>query len=223
MNNQNLRVLWTTLGAICFYITINMWSKSQGGSVLFPGVLIDDRPIPGSYLAVFVVAMLLFLVVRIGREYLKGKQQQYWTLRFPVVGLEDLLPKDGLTRWYQGVFLFAFVILPAISLVHFCDKVITHGDIADKQSAEVYKGEIFYISDLKQLFSLENYKNNYCMGQGLQPTKLFKLCNKDDDNNYEGGVTWFPLISPLAMLLVSALSIFYALTYLIDVFRRPKR
>lgn len=96
---------------------------SQGGAVVFSGALLDNRPVPGSYLGAFVVSALLALVVRSGHDFLKRKSKRHWSMRFPIVGLEKLSPKDGLTRWYQGAFLFAFVILPMCSLVHFSDKV----------------------------------------------------------------------------------------------------
>lgn len=217
MTNKNLTILWTAVGSLCFYYAANTWSMSQGGAVLFPGALIDTRPVPGSYLGAFVVSLLLMLTVRVGTAYLDGKRGRHWSLRFPIVALDKLSPKDGLSRLYQGAFLFLFVILPALSLVHFADKVIGHADIGDRETRAVFDNRVFYIESPGQLASLENYGNRYCMGQDLN---RMHLCATNED--YQGGVTWFPLASPIAMLLLSAVAFVYAGVYVYRVFKPPR-
>lgn len=187
---------------------------SQGGSVLFPSTLLDYRPVPGSYFGIFVVSLLLAIVSRIGRQFQKGKEKRNWSQRFPVVGLKDLDSNDDLSRKYQGVFLFAFIGLPMLSLLHFNGKVLRHADVADRNTGSVYDNQPFYIADPKLVFSIGNYRNSFCMGQNLEPVQL---CSKTD--NYEGGITWFPLTSPIAMILVSIYSLTYALSYLFHIFR----
>lgn len=191
---------------------------SQGGAVLLPGALMDDRPVPGSYLGSFTVAVLLAAVLRVGREYLRGKENRHWSMRFPVVGLENLNPKHGLTLIYQGAFLGAFVILPMASLVHFSDKVIGHADVANRDTRAVFDDQVFYVEDLGDVLSIHNYGNRYCMGQDLNPTHL---CKQTDD--YQGGVTWFPLVSPTAMLLANAFANLYGLVFLFGVLRKPRK
>ena len=222
MTNKNLTVLWTVIGSACFYYAANTWSMSQGGRVLFPGALIDERDIPGSYLGSFIVAILLTALVAVGRSYLRGKERRHWSQRFPVVGLGDLSPKDSLSRWYQGVFLFAFIIVPMASLIHFSNKVVSHADVGDRETRTVYDNQVFYIDELSSVFSLGNYRNRYCMGRDLRPERL---CSTDPDNDYQGGVTWFPVISPALMILVSAAAFLFSAQYVYLVVRRrsPKK
>lgn len=217
MSDENLNKLWTTVGTVTCLYALNAWLLSQGANTLFSVALLDDRAVPGSYLAVFIVSAALAIVTYVGRRFLVAKSSLHWTKRFPTVALKSLNPTDGFTKGYQSFFLMAFFVLPLAAIIHFNHKVMRHGDVADKLEDTVYPHRLFYIPSLGNILKTNNYGNRYCMGQDL---KQPEPCKRSTIN--QGGITWFPLVSPIFMIGVSLVSALYTLDYLAILFLRRR-
>ncbi|MDV5062349.1 hypothetical protein, partial [Vibrio diabolicus] len=159
-----------------------------------------------------IVSSLLLLLIKIGKEYLKGKEVLLWSERFPTTYLNDVNPRDKLIKTYKGFFLVVFILLPTLSIIHFNNKVISHGDIGYAKSNKVIVNNIFYIEKISDTWSKDNYLNRHCMGQDLKPPSL---CIRSKEN--QGGITWFPLVSALLMVAVSFFATLSSLLFLFSI------
>lgn len=203
MTQAALTKLWTAVGAVLAFLTIDTWLLTQGGTSLFDAPVLDDREVPAAYFASLVIGALLALVCNIGRLFAKRSPEDRWYARLPVVWLDDLdaMSKEG--RRYQIFFLAAFVVLPALSLAHFNDKVLGSGRVVSTVTkADPKVVSLFYIPPLSEILTFGIFRNAYCLGQDLDD-----FANNSDGRaapcrrtpNWPGGVTWFPIVSPLLM------------------------
>ncbi|ELR67962.1 hypothetical protein C942_00270 [Photobacterium marinum] len=217
MNMSQLNKLWSLIGTATLFYAVNAYSVSQGVNPISKAVLLDDRPIPGSYLAIFIISVMMLILTAIGRVYARNYSMDNWASSIPIFGFERLDYRSKLARRYQGAFLFFFIIFPLFSIIHFNNKVIQHGDIADESKQIVSRHDVFYNPGWDIVFSSSNFFSNFCMGQDLpQYSKSKNPCSKK--KGQEGGVTWFIMISPLLMIGISLLVFFSVLDLILIIF-----
>ena len=156
---------------------------SQGANPILDVELLDDRPRLEALFAILVTAPLLILLTIVGIAHARAVDRQGWHARLPVVWLDGVDTRTAGGRAYQAVFLVLFVLLPALALLHFANKVA---------GATVVRR-----SD----------------GATLGPFDLVPAYNPFDDPYRIGdtpdaseGVSWYPVIEPilLAILVLSA-------------------
>ncbi len=178
MSVKHLRQLWTVLGAVLAFYTLNAWIVSQGGQAIFDVDLIEDRPRVGALVAIPICSALLFTLCRIGTKHAQHIRIQKWHVRLPVVWLENLDTSSPEGRWYQRFFLLVYVIIPAAALAHFVGKVI---------DAPVRRNDALdmNLSPLEIIPVGEILTKTYWIGGFL-----------NDKRELEGAVSWYPVIEP---------------------------
>lgn len=217
MSTTNIARLWSFLGPITFFYTLNCWIATTKSTPPFSLALPDTRPVIAAYLGCFVVSLLLTVVSLLGYKFAKRSKSEHWSLRVPVILLEDLNPQSYATKTYQSIFIFAFVVLPMLSILHFNNWVLSRADVHDKRVEQTHKKSPYYFPKDLSVLSGDLYKNEFCMGQDL---KGDQPCKRTDKDAYDGGVTWFPLYSPILMQFFSIVGLFAAATFLVQLFKR---
>jgi hypothetical protein len=132
MNARALSKLWTVLGSVLLFYTLNAWLQSQGGGLLFKVAILDEREVPNAYFSIIICGTLLTVLCLIGSEFARISAGLSRFGRWPVVELEELDFGDRSARVYQVFFLLIFVAVPLGAIVHFWDEMISHGAVFRK-------------------------------------------------------------------------------------------
>ncbi len=228
MDSKALTQIWTAIGVVLVFLTVDTWLLTQGGTALFSAPVLDKRPVCASYYGVLSIAPLLIALSKIGRTFAARSRADAWHARIPVVGLEgvDTASKEG--RRYQCFFLLAFTVLPLFSLVHFNDKVFNVGrvaKVAKEQPLELDLSPFRYVPSAGEFLTFRVLGNDYCLGQNLSAFDRDKAKTSDPCHRtakWAGGVTWFPVISPLAVLALTAWACVSVGSFLAVLFRRAR-
>lgn len=122
MRKSDYAKLWTAVGIVVCFISLNAWIASQGGRPMFSQGIIEERLVLSALLAIPFVAILLALEAEIGIRHARRSRRTVWHGRLPVVWLTGLNTSSREGQLYQGFFLFAFILIPLAALVHFVDE-----------------------------------------------------------------------------------------------------
>ncbi len=185
MSKTHLRQLWTAIGAILTFYSMNAWLVSQGGNAIFDVKLLDNRPRVESLFAVPICSIALFALCQIGVAYAKKSGGGEWHSRLPVVWLESLETSSVGGRRYQAFFLAIFIFVPAVALIHFLRKVFEATVLRDGNQVEA-------LSPLDAVPPSQIFSETYWIGDGLYSGMAPIV----------GAVAWIPVIEPVLLVLL---------------------
>jgi hypothetical protein len=137
MTNLHLQKLWSAVGAILLFYSLNALSQDRGGALLFKLVLLDERKAPNAYFSIIVIGVLLTLLAAIGRLYVKQSLGQPAFGRWPVVWLSELDTAKTTGKLYQAFFLAIFIAIPLFCLAHFWKEMTSDGALYWKDTFTV--------------------------------------------------------------------------------------
>jgi len=198
-----LQRLWTVIGVVLVYWTINSWIVSQGGQEVFGVKLVSSKPVPAALIAIPVCSMLLILTSVIGCAYARRFGLGIWTTRIPVVGIDALRPRSTEAYLYQGFMLTLFSLVPVAGLVHFWDKVRT-AKIVTTGTPPTPVDSMWNWSAL----TTWNDPARICTEFKIGPTAV---CS--------GNVTLLPGVEPLAFALLTAAAVGAVVVHWVFVLR----
>ena len=69
MDKAALNKLWTVIGTVLLFFTLNAWVHSQGGGFLFNAIHLDDRLVPNAYFAIIIGGAMIGILCLIGTRY----------------------------------------------------------------------------------------------------------------------------------------------------------
>ena len=119
MSPAHLKKLWTVVGTILVFYSVNAWLVSQGVHSVFEVALLDSRRRFESLFAIPVCGVLLILVCHIGLAHARAVSAGSWHARIPVVWLDDLDMGTLNGKLYQAFFAVVFLLVPGAALIHF--------------------------------------------------------------------------------------------------------
>lgn len=189
MDKKSVTKLWFGIGVVLSFYAINTWLSSQGANPFLSITLLDDRRAVGALFGIFICSPLAILLSSIGEMFIEKFGGQGWPERIPVVWLETLDTSTREGRLYQGVLLFLFVVLPALSLLHFFN-VVVGTEIRDTTAC----------SPLRFWDVVCPEGDRYRFGE-------------------RGGVTFFPIVEPIMVLALFLYAEFRVCRYLRVIFK----
>jgi len=205
MTRAHYGTLWTAIGTILVFYTLNAWIATQGGQPLFDVNLIEARAELSGFFAIPLCAALLALLSEIGLRYARRSEDAArWHDRMPVVGLTGLNTASREGRAYQCFFLFAFILVPILGLVHFLNKT-NRLVVFDRRSCEQVSAFALPAEPLRW----STWNDGYRIGVAIP----------DPCGRAPGSVTWLPVIEPLIFGLLIALAFWRSATFLVAIFR----
>ena len=176
---------------------------------MLPINLFANSPLPVAYVATFVLSVGLMALIFVGKRFARLNSNRLWVYKVPLVFVDEPVTADRYTKVYQLIVLFCFVLVPLWALVHCNNKVISHADIAHRESREIYNNDIFFFPDKDKHPEYRIFNNEFCMGQNLNRKTGCKSTKGESVS-----VEWYPLVSPLAMIVLSLVAFFGVIDYL---------
>jgi len=173
-----------------------MWVSSQRSGDPPFAPLIDHRPVQGSLIAIVLVGVLTALAFRVLRRYIMLHRDEHRFARLPRWGIEPRRVEDGVVKGLSVAKIIA-ALIPVGALVHFFDKVIGRGTLVKCDRT----GGIEHVGLWEIPEKLTGHY--YCLGQGAKDAAI-------------DGVTFFPLIQPILLILLSC---WIAFEFLLAAFR----
>ena len=197
MSQVQLAKLWTVLGALLSFYSVNTILVSRGLKPILDLTLLDERPRIESVFALPVCAILMILLCRVGGLYADHREGEQWHARIPVVGFEQIETGSPEGKKYQAFFLFVFLALPFIGLVHFGEQV-ANASVAPRDGGRV-------IGALAPVGLWDVLTVAFNIGEDRQTMA--------DGSTKIKGVWWVPIISPVVYLALFMWAMFELLEF----------
>lgn len=209
MKPAHLTTIWAVLSVFLVAYAVGVVAYTQGGAASTVKIPIIDLPLviagrgPAAVAGLIVCTVTLILSATVGWAYARqSKPFDKWYSRIPVVGLKDMVPGDVMSRFYQGLVLFVFLVPPIYAIVHFWrimlgSRVVTT-DPTPKPTAGVW--------DWSALTSLND------------PARICALTTDD----CKPSSTYFPGLEPVVLIVLCLIAAFVVGGQLLAIFRRPR-
>ncbi len=197
MNAKHLSALWSSVGTVLLYWTLNTWIVMQGGAPFLDLGLILEDPAGAQVIAFHVCPVLLALLLSIAIAHAKASKAERWSARLPYVAFDDLDHSQRSARLYQAVFVLVFLVIPAAGLVHFAYQmkdmwvVYTDAQLQGQAAHGVWAAVLLGLP--WEYFDLAGER--FRIGPGHSPAEII-----------ENGVTWFPFSSIVFFVSMTVLA-----------------
>jgi hypothetical protein len=120
MPKDSYAKIWTTIGVLTLYCTLNMYLEIQGSEITFgyPDFSqVGKQSISLYAMLIFIPSFLMFLLVSF--SFLKEhKNKSHWTDGFPVAFNLKLHPSSSFGKKYQIFFFIIFFFVPVLLQFH---------------------------------------------------------------------------------------------------------
>ena len=187
MNLQQIAKLWTVVSTVLVFYTLNSWLVSQGGTEIFDIKLVHAGRIPAAMIAIIVCACLLIIASLIGVLHAK-RSAPNWHARIPTVGFDTITTGSPEGKTYQCATLILLNILPTASLIHFWDLLLSE--------------RVKVVTTHKPPRLLSSIWDT----SGI--TQAARICEDlDSAGACKEGATFFPVIEPLALIILTVLAV----------------
>ncbi len=121
MSQAMLNKIWSFLGPVLLYFTLNAWSLTQQWQLSFPGNPFKTEQVTPHGATVYgipICGAFLIVVCLLTTVYSRRARGSRWN-RIPRFVDFDLDFSDRLAKLFQLVMLALFLILPAVGICHF--------------------------------------------------------------------------------------------------------
>ncbi len=115
--------LWSFLGLVCLYISIDFWLATQGGDVNLPSpisISVEDNAAAVYGLIMVIPTFFAFLYITAHIANINKKKR---LSRFPKPFNLEIDVKNNLDRKIMFFFFFIYLIVPMASIVHMENKM----------------------------------------------------------------------------------------------------
>jgi hypothetical protein len=238
--------MWSFLGAILALYVANAWSRSQGGPAIGGDILFDPRPIIASFYAILFSGPVTAIVCGIGILYARRSGKVGWSERMPLSWMPEsevgeINRTDWATKFYLLFTLLIFVGLPSAGIWHFSKKVLFEGVIYNRNLATIEHVRPYDILPLlgdRQTSPVMTTRNADDGSLTLRLASNIHEAKRARDRDYNPptpgdiskecrentklcrGVDWYPLATPLALLVSVFLCWGMAISFVIQLMRR---
>lgn len=130
MNDSTLNKLWTTCASLVLYLSVNVWSATQGGRIELPALLKFNAGKDGAVISygaslygILLIAPALLALLWLTRLHArKHKNAVFRHDRIPIFADMGIDPATQEGRWFQRAVVAGFIVLPLILQIHYMDK-----------------------------------------------------------------------------------------------------
>ena len=119
MSSHQISKIYAVIGIFLFYFTIDTWSVTQGGQVIFGSKGVDPHRVLAAMNGIQICSFLLLLISIIGIIYARRSGGAKWHERIPILGFESLDTGSPAGKVYQTTAIVGLSIIPTIALTHF--------------------------------------------------------------------------------------------------------
>jgi hypothetical protein len=191
MEKEELSRIWTIVGVLVLYLTINIWSKTQGWGVNLPNVLsIEKTSYTASVYGIILCAPLLIWLLLLSRSYALRFGGDTWSERIPPVFVK-LTSSSKESRRVRGAMFFLILFLPSFGQGHFFSKFLAGTAYCqDKKSGQEYcklSGNIVGAAHLARFASIQEGESGF-----------FRY----GDTNRDNAVDYYPFWGPWSFLIM---------------------
>jgi len=124
MSKEHLEKLFSALGLVLLFCTLNSWLASQGvHPILGLPLLTEERP-PMAFFGLAMASILTILLCTVGWLHAR-RHGTNWSGRVPVVWLDGLDTGQPDAKIYQAVVLVLFLLVPTAASVHFAQIIFS--------------------------------------------------------------------------------------------------
>jgi hypothetical protein len=207
MSRNQLGKVWSFLAILLLFYALNTWLSSQSAPTVFNVKLLNTNRVPGAYFGILVCAPLLILLCFVGILYRSrhciGSR---WNGIPPVgIGTLDVSKIEG--KIFLVVQIALFVVIPALSLVHFAN-IVTESRVCAREYDNPSPPP-------KSLPEIENYGQFKFPEKGLWFGDRYRLDGWDRiSKKCSGGITFFPFVSPLCLIFLCGTAFISTVYYL---------
>ena len=211
---ESLRKLWLALSLVAFIFAVAAHTRLQGGPfslVLKPVVgIVLDAETPKAILAmwgIYFLSVFYFLsnyVLRIHARLINGD----WKQRFPF-RVFDIAVDSDIGMKAQVISFFLFTLAPAISIVHFWKTLIKEGVLCSRPNV----GDPHVLDTTSSPFGIPS---DWSLLRGLGDN--YRLASFDGKVCAEA-TTWFPMMSPLILAVITLAATYMLAAALMALFR----
>jgi hypothetical protein len=127
MSQSVLNKIWSFLAVTVVYLSLNVWSITQQWQLTLPGNPFKESkttPYGVALYGLFLCAPLLITVSIVTRVYAVRSKASFWADRVPRFADFALNTRQREARAFQLIALFLCLLLPAIAILHFQNKVL---------------------------------------------------------------------------------------------------
>jgi uncharacterized integral membrane protein len=213
MSQSVLNKVWSFLAIGLLYLCLNVWSITQQWQLAVPGNLFRDgktTPFGVALYGVLLCGTLFIVLCIIVRLYASRSQGQIWADRFPVIGDLELDTSKPEAKALQAVGIILFVVVPAIGILHFQNKMMNGSVFLQQehcQSGKPCPADVKVISGWHQMLFSRPTLND--AGERLV---------YDPDRKNGIAPTFIPIWEPWGVLILSLLSASFGIACLKAIF-----
>ena len=207
MPKESYAKIWTTIGLLTLYTSLNTYLCTQGSELAFGYPDFSDmgtQSITLYAMLIFIPSFLTFLWITF--NYLKEHGNfEKWTEGFPIAFNLKLDPKSFSGRKYQTTFFILFFIVPIILQVH---------------SLKVFFRTPVFLNSKDYVVVANDFKSHLLN---------FEPFSKSFGNEYRFGdfngnsVTFFPAYESWTFLLLELLILFLFIKFIVKIFSKNYR
>lgn len=201
MSKEQLEKAWAFLAIIILFYALNTWLSSQGAETIFNVKLLNPKRVPGAYFGILVCAPLLILLCWVGILYQRRHHRGSKWSGIPPLGIGHLDVSKIEAKIFLALQLALFVVVPALSLLHFAG-IVNKAWVCARE----YSNSPPQIKDYGQ-FKLPE--------KGYWWADRYRLDGWDTKSEKcTGGATFFPFVSPLILIFLCGAAFISSAYYL---------
>ena len=194
MSERALGQIWTTLGLVSLYLSLNALLRLQGSEFFLPSATFEGaKHYSASVYGLLATLLPYFLLLRATRIYAKLYRGQTWRSTIPVAFNLEVQPEQKYGRTYQRIFFSLFLVAPELFRLLLLRKVLVRGEVYEYGNVDPVVSGL--IEHLTKCFppSRAILGNNYLLG------------------DHKEGITYFPFWGSWFLVIVEAGFVLYLL------------
>ena len=201
MSERTLGQIWTTLGLVSLYLSLNALLRVQGSEFFLPGINFEGaKHYSAAVYGLLATLLPYFLLLRATRIYAKLYQGRTWRSTIPIAFNLEIQPEQKYGRTYQRVFFFLFMVAPELFRLLLLRKILVKGEVYE------YGNENSVVSGL--IKHLTEYFPPSCSILGDN----YRL------GHHTEGITYFPFWGSWFLVIVECGFILYLLYIIQSIF-----
>lgn len=214
MTQKSYVQLWSALILFLLGYTLNVWLYLQGAKPFFSPALFHEQRAGVAIIALIVIPVAHALSHHVASRH-AVQFGNYWTTRLPIVFVDGLFERSRDAKIYQGSIIVLVVLLPFFAMFHISSAVI---DMSKPLYCRAVEDGNFEKQDggIWQLAPDAKFDDDCRIG--YDPGSSQKA---GDEVKALHGVTFFPVVEPLVIIVLFFIDLALALRLCATVFGVP--
>lgn len=200
MSERALGQIWTTLGLVSLYLSLNALLRVQGSEFFLPGFTFENAERYSTAVYGLLATLIPYcLLLRVTQVYAKLYRGQSWRSSIPVAFNLGVQPERRHGGTYQGVFFSLFLLAPQVFRTLLLRKILVRGGVYHRDSRRLVVSSV--TQHLTCPFPIEViWSNDYVFG------------------SIEDGITYFPFWQSWLLMIIEVGFALYLLYIIQSIF-----